>query len=109
MLAGPSHRVHYRPVMASSPPGARRVLVWTLAALVAIVVAATAAVRVLLPPERVRAMVHDQLAGMLTRDVRYGDASVSLWPPIRLTVSQPALAEAGGFERGALFEARAIH
>jgi len=53
------------------------------------------------------------LAGMsdadLAREVRFDRASASLWPPVRITISGLALAEPGGFDRGTMFQARAIH
>ncbi len=92
--------------------GARRgvpPLAWILGIPLALVVVAWAAVAILLPPARVRALVQAQLSQALAREVRYDDARVSLWPPVRLTVVGPALAEPGGFDQGAAFRARSIH
>lgn len=86
-----------------------RPLLWIAGALVVVIVAAVIAVPMLFPPERVRALVSRQLDGVLARDFRYAGAEVGLWPPVRLSVRQPGLAEPGGFERGTAIEARAIH
>lgn len=62
-----------------------------------------------LPPAQVRALVRQQLAATLTRPARFTDATVGIWPPVRLTVQQPELAEPGGFERGSAFRAALLH
>lgn len=86
-----------------------RVAIWVVGGLVALVALAWALLAILLPPARVRALVSAQLTSALSREVRFADASLSLWPPVRLTVSQPALAEPGGFANGAAFQARSLH
>jgi AsmA protein len=86
-----------------------RVALWVVGALVALVLVCWGALAVFFPPARVRAMVNAQLATVLAREVRFADALLGLWPPVRLTVRQPALAEPGGFARGAAFQARSLH
>ncbi len=80
-----------------------------LVALVAIVAIAQVALMVLFPPAKVRALVQDQLRSALARDVRFADASLGIWPPVRLTVRKLELAEPGGFERGAAFSTDAVN
>jgi len=92
-----------------SAPKRSRAALWWIAVPLLLAAAAWGAVAVLLPPEKVRAMVSTQITAALNRDLRFADASVSLWPPVRLSVSQPGLAEPGGFENGLAFQARAIH
>ena len=65
-----------------------------------LVVAAWAALALLLPRERVLAMVRAQLAASLRRETRLAGVSVGLWPPVRIGVRDFALAEPGGFARG---------
>lgn len=84
-------------------------IAWVLAAFVAAAGAAWGAVAILFPPERVRARVQEQLATALAREVRFADASVGLWPPVRLTVRGFELAEPGGFDRGTALRAHSIH
>jgi hypothetical protein len=84
-------------------------VVWALVVLVVLAGAAWAALAVLFPPAKVRALVAAQLSSALAREVRFTDASLGLWPPVRLSVGQPALAEPGGFARGTAFRARALH
>lgn len=79
-----------------------------LVALVLLAGAAWGALALLFPPAKVRALVTAQLSSALTRDVRFTDASIGLWPPVRLSVRQPALAEPGGFARGTAFQARSL-
>jgi hypothetical protein len=102
---------HYRAVATVRPSThrGRRILLWVIAAFLVIVAAAFVAVRVLLPPERVRALVQAQLARVIDREVRYSGASVGLWPPVRLSVETPAIGEPEGLARGTILEARAIH
>jgi AsmA-like protein len=97
--------------MDPQPPmrPAVRAALWLLAALLALIVVAWGALVVIFPPARVRSLVSRQLSATLSRDVRFADASLGLWPPVRLTVRQPALAEPEGFVSGAAFRARAIH
>jgi hypothetical protein len=99
------------PAMNDRPGMARRlrVALWIVAALVAIVLVAWGALAVLFPPGRVRQLVSGQLTAALAREVRFADAALGLWPPVRLSVRSPALAEPGGFGEGAAFRARAIH
>lgn len=78
-------------------------------ALVVVVALAWGALTLLFPPARVRALVGQQLTQALSREVRFEGASVGLFPPVRLTVTRPALAEPGGFARGAAFQARSLH
>jgi hypothetical protein len=86
-----------------------RALLWGVGALLLLVLLAWGALAVLFPPAKVRALVSAQLTSALSREVRFADASLSLWPPVRLTVSAPALAEPGGFGNGAAFQARSLH
>ncbi|HEY2954028.1 MAG TPA: AsmA-like C-terminal region-containing protein [Candidatus Eisenbacteria bacterium] len=76
--------------------------------LAALVVVAWAAVAVLFPPARVSALIRDQLARTLAREVSFEDAAVALWPPVRLRVRGLKLAEPGGFARGAALETPAL-
>ena len=71
--------------------------------------AAWATVAVLLPPERVREIVASRLSATLQREVRFADAGVSLFPPVRLTLRDLALASEGGFDAGRDFELRHLH
>jgi hypothetical protein len=82
---------------------------WLIVGAVALLGVAFGAVAILFPPARVRTIVQAQLAQALSREVRFADASVGLFPPIRLTVKAPELAEPGGFARGAAFRAEALH
>lgn len=80
-------------------------VVWWLLVPVVLVGVLWGAMTLLFPPARVRALVSDALAQGLRRDVRFADAGLSLWPPVRLVVSRPELAEPGGFGEGAAFAA----
>src|SRR5437879_1224178 len=103
--------------MSSPPsrPAARpprpllRLLGLTLAVLVVLIATAWIALAVAFPPAKVRARVQAQLERTLNRPVRFEGASLTLWPPVRLVITAPALAEPGGFGNGAAFRARAIH
>src|SRR5689334_9098401 len=92
----------------ASRPARPPFVVWLLVALVGLVGLAWAALAILLPPDRVRQIVSEQLSHSLARPVRFASASVSLWPPIRLRVAKLELAEPGGFARGTMFSTRAI-
>ena len=71
-----------------------------LAVLVVLVAAAWIAVVVLLPHDRILALVRAQLGRSLRRETRLDDVSARLWPPVRLAVRGFELAEPGGFARG---------
>jgi AsmA protein len=75
--------------------------VWIAAAPVVLLLVAWAALAILLPPARANRLVREQLSRSLARDVRFERVSVSLFPPVRLSVRRFELAEPGGFERGA--------
>lgn len=79
--------------------------VWLAAVPVVLVGAAWVGLTVLFPPARVRAMVSDALGSQLRREVRFADAGLSLWPPVRLVIAKPELAEPGGFAEGTAFSA----
>src|SRR6185436_15570925 len=49
------------------------------------------------------------LGSMLAREVRFDDARLGLWPPVRLTVVNPALADSGGFRQGIAVQARTLN
>lgn len=82
--------------------------VWLLLVPVVLVLGAWVALAVLMPPARVRAVVSEALAKGLRREVRFADAGLSLWPPVRLVVVRPELAEPGGFAQGAAFAAERL-
>lgn len=84
-------------------------MLWVVGALVVLVLATWGALALLFPPARVRALVSHQLSTVMAREVRFADASVGLWPPVRLTVRRPALAEPGGFAEGAALQAQSLH
>src|SRR5262245_55983395 len=95
--------------MTSASTASRRRLLWLAAIVLGLVGAAWAAVIVRPPPARVRAMVQSQLAGALTREVRFRDVGVGLWPPVRITLAGLELAEPGGFANGAAFQVASLH
>ena len=84
-------------------------LTWLLLAPVLLVAIAWAVLAIMFPPARVRAVVEEQLHHALAREVRFANASIGLWPPVRLTVRQPELAEPGGFGNGVAFRAKAVN
>ncbi|MGH7732078.1 MAG: AsmA-like C-terminal region-containing protein [Candidatus Eiseniibacteriota bacterium] len=86
-----------------------RVVLWVVAALVALVLVTWGALALFLPPAKVRELVSARAASVLARDVRFADVTLGLWPPVRLTVRRPALAEPGGFAHGAALQARSVH
>ncbi|NOT32923.1 MAG: AsmA family protein, partial [Candidatus Eisenbacteria bacterium] len=99
-----------RPVQSSESRGrVSRVLLMVLAIPVLLALIAWATVAMLFPPAKVRSMVQQQLEGVLARPATYRDARVGLWPPVRLTVIEPALAEPGGFRAGSALTLRALH
>ena len=79
-----------------------------LAVIVAIAGLAWGALTVLFPPARVRALVQAQLSQSFTRQVRFADAGLGLFPPVRLTVKDLAMPEAGGFANGSAFQCKAL-
>ncbi len=85
----------------------RRLLVGLLV-LLALIGVAYGALVIAFPPARVRALAQAQLQAALAREVRFADAAIGLWPPVRLTVRGPAIAEPGGFSRGTALQARAL-
>src|SRR2546428_2420019 len=97
--------------MSATPPGHDRLprtLVVVVIAIAALLAVAWAALAFLFPPARVRALVQDQLSRSLTRQVRFADAGLGLFPPVRLTVKQLTLSEAGEFANGTAFQTRAV-
>lgn len=88
------------PIRRPSPRTVVRVAAVALAAAALLFAVAWAAVAVLLPRDRVLAMVRAQLAVSLRRETRLAGVSVGLWPPVRIGVRGFALAEPGGFARG---------
>lgn len=90
-------------------PAALRWLLIVLVTLVVLCGIAWAAVAILLPPSRVRALVEQQANAALNRPFRLDGVSVGLWPPVRASLRGVALAEPGGFASGAAFQAEAIH
>jgi hypothetical protein len=97
--------------MNVTPPRRNRLARTALVVLIAVVALfglAWAALAILFPPARVRALVQAQLARSLTREVRFADAGLGLFPPVRLTVKALALSEAGGFANGTAFQTQAL-
>lgn len=78
---------------------------WVAAVPLVLALAAWAVLAVMFPPAKVRQMVADALESQLRREVRFADAGLTLWPPVRLVVKKPELAEPGGFAQGAAFSA----
>ena len=94
---------------ASRARAARRPLLIALASVAALIAAAWVALVVAFPPARLRALLETQASRALGREVRFERASLSLWPPVRLTVREPAVAEPGGFKAGTMVSARSVH
>ena len=99
------------PRMSASrrPNLARRIALAVLVVAIVLIGAAYAVLVVLFPPQRLRSLIQRQLAASLAREVRFGEARIGLWPPVRVTVASPELAEPGGFQRGAMLRARSLH
>lgn len=93
------------PIVRSNRPPS---WVWFLATLVTVVAVAWFALSALFPPARVKQLVNAQLQRTLRREVRFEDASLKLWPPVRLSVKRPVLAEPGGFVEGVAFSAASL-
>ena len=91
-------------------PGPRplRLLLIALAAIVVLIGITWAAVVILLPPARVRAILEQQANAALNRPIRIDDVTVGIFPPVRVRVHGLALAEPGGFETGAAFQTQAL-
>jgi hypothetical protein len=87
---------------------AARFVAVTLGVVALLVAAAWVALAVLLPHDRVLALVRAQLAASLRREARLADVSVGLWPPVRIEVRGLEIAEPGGFARGAALKAASL-
>jgi hypothetical protein len=94
--------------MSPSPRRGLPAWAWIVAAPVALAAILLVVLNVAFPPAKRRALVEQQLHGALARDARFTDVTLSLWPPVRLSVKKPELAEPGGFARGAAFSADAV-
>lgn len=93
---------------APSGPRPLRLALIVAAGALALVGIAWAALAILFPPAWLQAIVQAQLRSALAREVRFGSVSLGLFPPVRLKVARPMLAEPRGFEAGAAFQARSI-
>ena len=85
---------------AARKAGPLRMLAIGLGGLVVLAGALWAAVATMLPPARVRTLVERQLTESLSRPVRFEGASVSLFPPVRLSARGVRIAEPRGFAAG---------
>lgn len=83
--------------MSRRPPS----WVWFVAVPLVSFALAWGALVVLLPPARATQLVREQLARSLAREVRFDRVTLSLWPPVRVSVQRLELAEPGGFDHGA--------
>ena len=91
-----------------SPPRRPPVWAWLIAAALVLAASAWVALAMLFPPATLRALIDDQLHHALRREVRYADVSLRLWPPVRMALTRPELAEPGGFVHGSAFRADAV-
>jgi len=85
------------------------VALWVLGALLALCLLAWAALAIFFPPAKLRPMLQAQASSALARETRFGDVSIGIFPPVRLTVRDAALAEPGGFNEGAALSARSVY
>ncbi len=90
--------------MSRRPPS----WVWFVAVPLVLLALAWGALVVLLPPARATQLVREQLARSLAREVRFDRVSLSLWPPVRVSVQRLELAEPGGFDHGAAFSTASL-
>jgi len=90
-------------------PSRRRALLAVALGLLALVAVCWAVLAILFPPPRVRALVQARLSEALAREVRFDDASIGLWPPLRVTVRGLKLAEPGGLANGVALDLPALH
>lgn len=81
---------------------------WWLLVPVVLAGVAWAALAVLLPPARVRAIAERELSRRVAREVRFASVRVGLFPPVRVTVRALEVAEPGGFDAGSLFACEAV-
>ncbi len=96
----------------TTAPGSRsalRTLGVVAGVLLVLVAVAWAALAILFPPAKLRAIVARQLSTALVRPVRFEDAHLSLWPPVRLAVTNLAMSEPGGFTRGTMFRTQELN
>ena len=82
---------------------------WFLLVPVALVLVAWGALAVLFPPVKVRAIVSERVSRSLAREVRFADAGLTLFPPVRLVVREPEIGEPDGLASGVAFRARALN
>lgn len=103
-------RVQYRTMsFAQRFPRPVVMLLIVLAVFAGLCLVAWAALAIFLPPAKLRAMVQAEASRNLSRETRFGDVSIGIFPPVRLTVRDAALAEPGGFAEGAALSAKSIH
>ena len=95
--------------LASTLPRPLTGLLWALVVLGVLIVAAWVALAVLFPAPRVKEMVRARLESAMNRDVHFDDASIGLFPPVRLTVKGLRVSEPEGLERGDALAVRAVH
>lgn len=88
--------------------GAARGLLLLVAIPILVIAVAWIVLRVAFPPAKVRAIVSAQLSTALARPVKFEGASIELFPPVRLRVTNLELAEPEGFERGAAMRAQSL-
>jgi hypothetical protein len=93
-----------------SPAAKRRSRIWLIVAVPLVLAAvAWAALTIAFPKSRLKEMTRRQLAISLARDVRFRDVGLTMWPPVRLSVDELALAEPGGFAQGTALQTHALH
>ncbi len=66
------------------------------------------AVKIALPPEKIKALVHEHGSKALGREVYVGGASIAVFPTIKLSVSDVTLANAEGFSAEPLFQLKQL-
>jgi uncharacterized protein involved in outer membrane biogenesis len=66
------------------------------------------AVKIALPPEKIKALVHEHGSKALGRDVQVGGASIAVFPTIKISVSDVTLANAEGFSAEPLLQLKQL-
>jgi hypothetical protein len=66
------------------------------------------AVKIVLPPEKIKALAHEHGSKALGRDVYVGDASIAVFPTIKVSVNDVTLANAEGFSAEPMFQLKQL-
>ncbi len=87
---------------------AKKIIIGAVIVVVVLWIGLYIAVKIALPPEKMKALVHEHGSRAVGRDIFVGGASISVFPTIKVVIKDVTLANAEGFSEDPMFNLKKV-